>query len=131
MMNIFKIGGIDNPSPMVKAIEKYPTVSVVKLTGAVDFNTIPPIENVIKAHREYLDQDIVLDFKEVTHIDTSTLAVLIYIINKMKQRRKELSLINCSDLVREYIKIGKLESIIHVYDTLKDVLDKTDKRKKG
>jgi len=125
-MNIFRIGGIDNPSPLVKAIEKYPTVSIVKLMGAVDFNTIPPIESVIKAHRDYLDQDIVVDFKEVTRIDTSTLAVLIYIINKLKQRQKKLSLINCNDLVKEYIKIGKLEPIIHVCDTLEDTLNKTN-----
>jgi len=125
-MNIFKIGGIDNPSPMVKAIEKYPGMSIIKLTGAVDFNTIPPIENVVKKHQDYLDQDIVLDFKEVTHIDTSTLAALIYIINKMKQRHKKLSLINCNELVRDYIKIGKLESVIHVYATIEDALSKAN-----
>ncbi|MDD5422378.1 MAG: hypothetical protein PHT32_03020 [Candidatus Omnitrophica bacterium] len=59
-MKFFKIGGIDNPSPLVKSIEKYSTLSVIRLAGAADFNTIPPVERAIEDHQEFLDQDIVI-----------------------------------------------------------------------
>ena len=127
LMNLFKNNGHNYSSPLVKSIERCSAVTIVKLVGAVDFNTMPPIENDMKVYQKYMDQDVVLDFKEVTHIDTSTLAVLIYIISKLKQRQKKLSLINCSNMIREYIKIGKLEPIIHVYDTLEGVLKETSK----
>lgn len=125
-MDIFGFNKSEKLPPMVKAIEKYETFSVVKLTGDIDFNTMPSVEGVMREHRGHghFDQDIVLDFKDVTHIDTSTLAVLIYIINKMRQGQKKLSLIHCSNPVKEYIKIGKLESVIHIYDRLEDVLSK-------
>lgn len=124
-MNIFRINKIDKLPPMVKAIEKYENFSVVRLAGAFDFNTMPSIENVIREHKGHghLDQDVVLDFKEVTHIDTSTLAVLIYIMDRLKQKRRRLGLINCNKLVKDYIKVSKLESVIYVYKTLKDAIN--------
>ena len=123
-MNFFRINKIDNLSSMVKAIEKYAGFSVIRLSGSFDFNTIPPIEDIIKKNQEHLDQDVVLDFKDVTRIDTSTLAVLIYIINRLKHKHRSLSLINCNKLVKEYIRIGKLESVIRIHDTLTDALNK-------
>ncbi len=125
-MNFFRINKIDNLSPMVKAIEKYAGFSVIRLTGAFNFNTIPPVEDIIKKNQEHLDQDVVLDFKDVTRIDTSTLAVLIYIINRLKHKHRSLSLINCNKLVKEYIRIGKLESVIRIHDTLTDALNKAN-----
>jgi anti-anti-sigma factor len=124
-MNIFRINKIDKLPPMVKAIEKYENLYVIKLTGAIDFNTMPPIESAIREHQmqRYSDKDVVLDFKEVTHIDTSTLAVLIYIINRLKQTHQKLCLINCSETVKEYVKIGKLEPLICIHDTLKDIVN--------
>ncbi|MDD5680555.1 MAG: STAS domain-containing protein [Candidatus Omnitrophica bacterium] len=122
-MNIFRNNKIHKLPPTVKAVEKHGNLSVVKLAGAFDFNTISSVENVMKEHRDHLDQDVVLDFKEVTHIDTSTLAVLIYIMDRLKQKHRKLGLINCNKLVRDYIKISKLESVIHVYKTLKDAIN--------
>ncbi|MDD5422602.1 MAG: STAS domain-containing protein [Candidatus Omnitrophica bacterium] len=127
VMTILKIKNSGNLSQTIKAIEKYDSFSVVQLVGAIDFNTIPPIEAIMKAHEDDFDQDIVLDFKEVTHIDTSTLAVVVYVINKMKQKHRKLSLINCNKLVREYVKIGKLESLIHIYNTLEEATNAVNK----
>ncbi|MDD5423559.1 MAG: STAS domain-containing protein [Candidatus Omnitrophica bacterium] len=127
MMNIFRFNKAEKFPPMVKAIEQYETFSVVKLAGGFDFYNMPSIEKVIREHKGHghFDQDVVLDFKEVTHIDTSTLAVLIYIMNTLKQRHRKLCLINCNKLIRDYIKVNRLQSVIHVYKTLKDVPCKT------
>ncbi|MDD5422203.1 MAG: STAS domain-containing protein [Candidatus Omnitrophota bacterium] len=127
-MNIFRFHKAEKFPPMVKGIEKYENFSVVKLAGAFDFDTMPSIERVIREHKGHghIDQDVVLDFKEVTHIDTSTLAVLIYIMNTLKQGQRKLCLINCGKLVKDYIKINRLQSVIHVYRSLKDVPCKTE-----
>lgn len=121
-MHIFDIKKTDDIFPFVKAIEKYPMVSVIRLSGSFDFKTIPPIEDAAKRLKEHFDQNIILDFKEVTHIDTSTLAVLIYIMSKLKQQHKELYLININDTIGEQIRITRLEPEIQVYNTLEDVL---------
>ncbi len=121
-MHIFEIKKTDDIFPFVKAIEEYPAASVIRLSGSFDFKTIPPIEDAVKRLKEHFDQNIILDFKEVIHIDTSTLAVLIYIISKLKQQHKKLYLVNISDSIREHIKIARLESEIQVYDTLEGAL---------
>jgi len=87
-----------------------------------DFNTIPPIEDAIKKFKEHFDQNIILDFKEVTRIDTSTLAVLIYVINRLKQNHRQLCLVNINENIMEHIRIGKLESEIRICNTLEDAL---------
>ncbi len=116
-------------SPMVTTVEKYADFTVFKLAGDVDLTTMPSIENIIAEHQDGLEQDIVFDFKAVTHIDTSTLAVLIYIINKLKQDHRRLGLIHCNQLVKDYVKVNKLESIIHVYDSINDVFKGASKLK--
>lgn len=127
VMNIFRFHKAEKFPPMVKGIEEHENFSVVKLAGGFDFETMPSIEKVIREHKGHghFNKDIVMDFKEVAHIDTSTLAVLIYIMNTLKQVHRKLCLINCNKLVRDYIKINRLQSVIHVYKTLKDVPCKT------
>lgn len=123
-MRIFNVKKTDNTFHLVKSIEKYPGASIIKLSGDFNFDTIPHTENIFRKYQEYLNEDIVLDFKEVTHVDTSTLAVLIYLINRLKQHGRKLYLVNINDTIREIIRIEKLESIINVYDTLEDVFRK-------
>lgn len=115
---------LKSTSHIIKGIERHKKLFVVKLAGAIDLNTMPPVENVIKEHEDHLDRDIVLDFQAVTHIDTSTLAVLIYMTNKLKQKKRRLGVINCNKSLTDYIKLNDLESVIHVYDSLNDAFAK-------
>jgi len=109
--------------PFVKEIKMISDdITVVRLAGAIDLAAMPPVERAMRKNRSHLDQNIVLDFTEVTHIDTATLAVLIYVLNRLKKRHKKLCLMWINDTVREHIRIAKLEPIIHVFDTLEDVV---------
>ncbi|MFA6078285.1 MAG: STAS domain-containing protein [Candidatus Omnitrophota bacterium] len=127
---IFNFNKEEKLPPIIKSIEQYENYSVVRLAGSYDFSTMPSIEGMMREHKGHghFDQDIILDFKEVTHIDTSTLAVLIYIINTLKERHQRLFLINCNKMIKDHVKIGKLEPLIHIYDNLKDALKVLNKR---
>jgi len=109
--------------PFVKEIRRTSEhITIVRLYGAMDLNAMPPIEKTMRAHRSYMGQNVVLDFTEVVRIDTATLAVLIYVINQLKQHHSKLCLIQINDNVREHIRIAKLEPLIHVYDTLEGAI---------
>ena len=124
MIDILKIEEIGDISPQVKAIERYETASVVRFTGMIGLEEITSIVRVIGMYRDHLRQDIVLDLEEVTDIDAATLSMLVHIMDRIKQKEKDLSLANCNVLIREYIKIGKLEPVVHVYRTVEAALNR-------
>jgi anti-anti-sigma factor len=128
VIDILKIERICDISPQVKAIERYATASVVKFTGEIGLEEITSIVRVLGIYRDHLRQDIVLDLGEVTRIDAATLTMLVHIMDRIKQKQKDLSMANCNVLIREYVKIGKLESVVHIYRTAEAALNRVSER---
>lgn len=122
MIDILKIEEIGDISPQVKAIETYKTASVVRFAGMIGLEEITSIVRVIGMYRDHLRQDIVLDLEGVTHIDPATLSMLVHIMDRIKQKEKDLSLANCNVLIREYVKIEKLELVVSIYRTVEAAL---------
>jgi anti-anti-sigma regulatory factor len=63
----------------------------------------------------YLDKHVLLDFKDVTHVDTSTLAGMIILLDKLQKKRRKLGIVNTAAHLEDYFAIGKIGSLMHVY----------------
>jgi len=63
-----------------------------------------------------------LDFKEAKHIDSSTLAYIISLLNQLKKRDRKLGLINTNSEIDNYLEIEKVKSLVHVYKNEKEAL---------
>ncbi len=108
----------------VKEIKEIDILVIIKLKGSIDFHALPIISaNFENKIEKYLDKHILLDFKEVTHVDSATLASLIKLLNELKKRNRKLGIVNITSVLKEYLKIANLESVVQVYESQAEALD--------
>jgi len=110
--------------PSIKEIKRLNGTIIVIFQGVFDSSTVPIIGTEITDEmKEYVDRNIILDFKEVTHIDSSTLAYMISLISQLKKQNRRLGLINTQDTSLEsYLEIQGADSNIHIYKNQKEAL---------
>jgi len=110
--------------PSIKEIKRLNGTIIVIFQGVIDSSTVPIIGTEITDEmREYIDRNIILDFREVTHIDSSTLAYMVSLISQLKKQNKRLGLINTQDTTLEsYLEIQGAGSNIHIYKNQKEAL---------
>ena len=128
-VKIFSIGDIfkdqnGNIFAYIKEIKEINDLAIVRLRGTIDSYTIPIIRaNLGSKLEKYLDKDILLDFKEVAHIDSATLASFIQLLNELKMYNRKLGIANAPLLLKSYLNITKLESVVQIYKSEKAALE--------
>jgi len=109
--------------PSIKEIKRLSQTTIVRFQGMIDSSTIPIISKNIKSEmKRYLDKNILLDFKEATNIDSSTLAYMISLLSQLKKRDRKLGLINTNSDMDNYLDIERVRSLVHVYKNEKEAL---------
>lgn len=63
-----------------------------------------------------MDKNILVDFKEVSHVDSATLAALLIILGEHEKHRTKLGIINIPKLFESYLEVERLGTIICTYD---------------
>ncbi len=85
---------------------------LVPLSGSIDFRTVP----LLKEHLDRLDKAkvkrIVLDFKDVTYLDSSGLALILNKFKEIQRRGGNLTLYNVGPEILHKLRIGRLVDII-------------------
>jgi len=109
--------------PSIKKTKRLSQTTIVRFQGVIDSSTIPIISKNIKSEMKiYLDRNILLDFREATHIDSSTLAYMISLLSQLKKRDRKLGLINTSSEMDTYLDIERVRSLVHVFKNEKEAL---------
>jgi len=107
----------------VKEIKEIDDLVVIRLKGSIDIYATPVIKaNFASKAKKYLDKNILLDFKKVTHVDSTTLASLIELLNELKKHNRKLGIIGATPLLKDYLNINKLESAVQIYKDEKAAL---------
>ncbi len=136
-MNVLiKILNILAPSKGVSAqfldhVEEGSSVITVRLKGAIDMTTIPNIEKTIKkrgVRRGTMRKSILLDFKKVTNIDSSTIAALLDFLSYIKSRKHKLALVNVSSQMKRRIDVDKLNDVFSIFRSEKEGLSFLEKK---
>ena len=109
--------------PSIKETKRLNQTTIVRFQGVIDSSTIPIISKNIKSEMKiHLDRNILLDFRAATHIDSSTLAYMISLLNQLKEKDRKLGLINTSSDMDNYLDIEKVRSLVHVFKNEKEAL---------
>jgi anti-anti-sigma factor len=110
--------------PSIKEIKRLNGTIIVIFQGVIDSSTVPIIGTEITDEmKEYIDRNIILDFREVTHIDSSTLAYMISLISQLKKQNRRLGLINTQETtLKSYLEIQGVGSGIHIYNNQEEAL---------
>lgn len=112
--------GIKKTTPIsfVEKIETEPHLQIIRLKGDIDMSTVPGIEKMIveaKKNRGLMEKNILLDFKNVGHVDSSTIAALIVMLADLKHQHRRLGLVNISSRLEKMIAVLDVRDLFTVY----------------
>ena len=92
---------------MTVELELHGSVADIILSGNVDYSTQ---EEIRKANRQAVSasnvREILVDFGQVTFLDSSVIRALLVLQKEASANGKSLILLNCTDSTRELFEIG-------------------------
>jgi anti-anti-sigma factor len=113
----------NKPFDYVKEIKETPDLAIIRLKGNIDRYTIPFFDDEnIKEEDIFFDKHIIMDFKDVTRVDTATIASLINFLDILKNNERKLAIINASTLFNSYLELTHLSSVLALYNDEEEAL---------
>jgi HptB-dependent secretion and biofilm anti anti-sigma factor len=100
---------------MTPTIQIEGNIGKIVLAGQFDFNSHREFRNACEsviANSEV--REILIDFKQVTYLDSSALGMLLLLKEKVAAANKSLALVNCQNTVKQVLEIacfGKIFTI--------------------
>lgn len=100
----------------LKAIHETADLIIAKLQGPIDIETVPMVHADFQGKLErYLDKHVLLDFSAVTHVDSATVANLIFLLTQLQHRHRKLGITHVNETLKNHLTIDKVSSLIRVY----------------
>jgi len=100
----------------IKEVKEADEYVIIRLKGTVDAHTISKVKTERRREiKKILDKHILLDFREVTHMDSAALASLLMLLSDLKKHNRKLGIVNITSLLKNYLNIHKLESAVQIY----------------
>ena len=126
----FEKGG-DAPQS-IYSLEDYPSIRIVRLRGSIDQTTVAELERFRKwvaKHRGFKHKHVLLDFKNVTHVDTAAVAEILQAVSELKTAHFRLGAINLNEAVHGMFQVLKVEKWVQVYKNESEAVE--DFKSKG
>jgi len=90
-------------------------VLVCYMTGDIDINTSPEVKKIFDKIIAGKQGKILLNFKDVSYVDSSGLATLVEILKGLRSYGGKLRITNLSTKVKNLFEITKLEKLFDIY----------------
>lgn len=123
----------DETAPLsISGVEDYPSLRIVRLRGSITQQTVSELERFRKwvAKRPgFHHKHVLLDFKNVTRVDTAAVAEIIQEVSELKPGNFRLGAIHLSETVRGMFQVLKVEKLIAVYDNESEALEDMTRKK--
>jgi anti-sigma B factor antagonist len=97
--------------------EKHNDAVVCMLDGEVDINTSPELRKACETLIKNNEKKVLMDLSGVTYIDSSGLATLIEMFQRLKKIGGRLRLSNMNEKVKNVFEITKLYKLFEIFDT--------------
>lgn len=98
---------------------------LVKLAGRFEFGTRNEYKRVIGQIVQEGHFRLVLDFEQVTFLDSSALGLLLLTDQNFKLKQGSVGLVNPTGYVRQVLELANLPKVIPVYDSVDDAVNAT------
>ncbi|MCA1823427.1 MAG: STAS domain-containing protein [Mycobacteriales bacterium] len=95
----------------------------VSVRGELDIHTAPRLRKALAEAFENGDRIVVVDFADVTFMDSSGIAVLVGASKRARAASAELRVCRMTAAVRRPLETMHLESVIPVYDDLDEACE--------
>lgn len=97
-------------------------VMVVQLQGSLEVD----FQGMLKEKIEEIsgkESDIVLDFSEVTFIDSSCLGALVSSVKSLRAKKGDLKLSCLQEEVRSIFQITRLDKIFEIFENVEEAIE--------
>ena len=125
MFNFFKKPQKSEPPSFVENVDNFTHLKIVKLKGYLDSSSVPEFQRFLQTASksgEFLNKSVLLDFKNVAHVDSAVVAGLVKVLSQMKQKNFKFGLMNVPDSLKGMLEIMRLENIFLVFESEKKAL---------
>ncbi len=97
--------------------EKLNDTVVCSLDGEVNINNSPELRKYFDTLVKRSEKKVVVDFARVPYIDSSGLATLIEMLQRLKRIGGELRFCTLAQKVQDVIEVTKLNRLFSIFDT--------------
>ncbi|MCF7874127.1 MAG: STAS domain-containing protein [Candidatus Omnitrophica bacterium] len=94
--------------------EKKEDIIIASISGEINIDTSPELR---KAFDQYTDQGIkkvIIDCQNLAYIDSSGLATLIELLQRLKKENGELKICNLAEKVKSVFEVTKLDKLFDI-----------------
>ncbi len=108
-------------------IHDYHNIHIVRLRGAIDMSTISEINEfrqTVRAKLGLLHMDMVLNFKNVSHVDSATCAELVKVQSELEREKHRLILVDVPREFKSLLEISRVSDMFSIYKSEKRALKK-------
>jgi anti-sigma B factor antagonist len=97
-------------------------VTILAINGDIDLNSSP---NMRKKFEELIKNNalkIIINFQDVSYIDSSGLATIIEMLQRLKKVQGHLHLSNMSEKIKNLFEITKIDKLFQMYPNEQEAL---------
>ncbi len=102
---------------MITDVSKNQDIALVKLDGVLDVSKQKLFKEKLVGVSDEHGNDVVLDFKAVSFIDSSCLGVLVSHARKLREKKGDLKITNLAPDVRSIFQITRLDKVFEIFET--------------
>lgn len=99
-------------------ISDYYIVRVEKREASIDINNVTELKKLLKSGMEQGYKKLIIDFQNVTYIDSSGLGCLLDIMKELKEKDGELGILSISKDVLEVFTATKIGQYFKYYKSI-------------
>ncbi|MBF0484137.1 MAG: STAS domain-containing protein [Candidatus Omnitrophica bacterium] len=108
----------------VKEINEKNNLIIVRFKGDIDSQSIPCLQLTLeKEISNYMQKNLLVDFKDVKRVDSATFAAIIFILDQLKKNNKKLGVININQLFIKYLEVDDLTDKIKIYPSEQEAVN--------
>jgi len=96
---------------------------ILDISGEIDLYNAPEIKEFINKKIEEQKYNIVINFQEISYIDSSGIGALISTLSNLKKYQGTLKITNIHDSVKKVFELTKLTSFFEIYDNVETALN--------
>jgi anti-anti-sigma factor len=97
-------------------------VLICKTDGEININTSPELRKFFEAIVSNNNKKVLMDFSAVTYVDSSGLATLIEMLQRLKKVGGRLRICNMDQKVKSVFEVTKLYKFFEIFDTQESAL---------
>jgi anti-anti-sigma factor len=112
--------------PFIDTFEEVRNVRIMRFKGSLDSKIVPEvlkIKDQLEKQGDVNKNNVLIDFKKVTHVDSAAIAVLLIKLSELKRHDKKLGLINVTKQLQILLDIFKTGELFIIFDSEEAALE--------